>query len=329
MKYKESVMEKQQEQKRYRLVTRSNFDGIVSTALLLKLDLVDEILFAHPKEIQEGNIAVGENDIVTNLPYVENAFMAFDHKLETPDKMKLNKNHALFTDAGSVSEVVYEYYGGKEVFGESLYALVEAANKSKSAAFTKEEVLHPEGWDKLIFLTDPRTGLGRFKNFRISNYALMQKLPHLCLEKSIDEVLKDEDVAERISLCAQYHDAFVAQLKRCTRIEGDVAVIDLRKEDVIYPGNRYMVYALFPEVSASIHVINGVENRNSVFALGKSIFHKSNDHNIYQIVSQFKGGGHRDAGTCQVPHKESAVVLETLLSDLQTLCSQEELCETN
>ncbi len=325
-------MEKRQEeqtQQKHRVITRSNFDGIISTALLLKLDMVDEVLFVHPKEVQDGNVAVGENDIVTNLPYVESAFMAFDHKLETPQKMKLNKNHALFTDAGSVSEVVYEYYGGQEVFGEEMHGLVEAANKSKSAAFTKEEVLHPSGWERLIFLMDPRTGLGRFKDFRISNYALMQKLPKLCLEKSIDEIFADADVAERIALCDRYHEAFKAQLERTTRVEGGVAVIDLRKEKVIYPGNRYMVYALFPEVTASIHIISGIEEEKSVFALGKSIFNDANSSDIYEIVRQYGGGGHRDAGTCQVTHEESASVLESLLHALQVGCRQEELCETN
>ena len=323
-------MEKQQEQQpKHRLITRSNFDGIISTALLMKLDMVDEVLYVHPKEVQDGNVEVNDNDIVANLPYVESAFMAFDHKLETPDKMKLNKNHALFTDAGSVSEVVFEYYGGEAVFGKELLPLVKAANKSKSASFTKEEVLHPQGWDRLIFMSDPRTGLGRFKHFHISNYALMQVLPELCLIKSIDEILENSDVAERLEVCDKHHEAFQEQLQRCIRMEGDVAVIDLREEEVIYPGNRYMVYALFPEISTSIHVLKGVENKNTVFALGKSIFNKSNQCNIHDIVKQFQGGGHADAGTCQVPHEESDKVLEKLLSDLHAYSGQEALCETN
>ena len=307
-----------EETQKYRLITRSNFDGIINTALLLKLDLVDEILYVHPKEVQEGKVAIGENDIVTNLPYVKDAFMAFDHKLETHDAVTLNKNHALYTDAGSVSEVIYEYYGAKEVFGEELHTLVEAANKSKSAAFEKEEVLSPAGWDLLIFLTDPRTGLGRFKEFAISNYALMQKLPKLCLELTIDEILKDEDVQERVILCKKHEKDFTEQIKRCTKVEGDVALIDFRDEEVIYPGNRFMVYALFPEISASVHILQGVENQNTVLAVGKSIFNHDNKKDIYEIVSKFQGGGHTDAGTCQVPHQDAEAVMESLLLSLRT-----------
>ena len=322
-------MKKRDEKKKHRLITRSDFDGIVSTALLQKLDLVDEVLYVHPKEVQDGNIAVNENDIVTNLPYVENAFMAFDHKMERPEKMKLNKNHAVFTDLGSVSEVVFAYYGGREVFGEEMLPLIEAANKSKSAAFTKSEVLSPQGWDRLIFLTDPRSGLGRFREFRISNYGLMQLLPELCLEGDIDAILAHRDVAERVAVCDRYREAFVEQLRRCTKVEGDVAVIDLRDEETIYPGNRYMVYALFPEVSTSIHILNGVKNKNSVFALGKSIFNDSSRSDLDQIVRGFGGGGHADAATCQVSHEESESVLTKLLHDMQAVSRKEELCETD
>ncbi len=304
----------QQEEQKYRLVTRSNFDGIISATLLLKLDLVDEMLFVHPKEVQDGNVKIDEHDIVTNLPYVKDAYMAFDHKFDSHDKIQINTNHTIFTDAKSVSEIIYEYNGGDEVFGEKFALMVEAANKSKSANFSKEEVLSPSGWDLLIFLTDPRTGLGRFQDFKISNYALMQKLPTLCLEKDIEGILADEDVKERVDIYTQYHQNFIDQLKRCTTVDGDIAVINFSEEDVIYPGNRFMVYALFPEVSGSIHVFQGVSNQNIVLALGKSIFNTSNKHNIYEIVKKYDGGGHEDAGTCQVSHKRVDTVLKDLVN---------------
>ena len=310
-------MEEINEQK-YRLVTRSNFDGIINAALLLKLDLVDEMLYVHPKEVQDGNVKIDENDIVTNLPYVKDAYMAFDHKLDMDDEIKINANHAIFTDAKSVSEIIYEYNGGEEVFGEKFLPMIEAANKSKSASFTKEEILAPSGWDFLIFLTDPRTGLGRFRDFRISNYDLMKKLPKLCLEKDIDSVLEDEDVKERIDVYNQYHQKFIDQLKRCTTINGDIAIVDFRNEDIIYPGNRFVIYALFPEISGTIYIFSGKDDKNTVFALGKSIFNKTNVNNIYEIVNKYQGGGHADAGTCQVEHQRVDEVLEELVKNFKT-----------
>ncbi len=304
---------------KYRLVTRSNLDGIVSAVLLKKLDIIDEILFVHPKDVQDGKVVITMNDIVTNLPYVKSAYMAFDHKLDAHDKnVTLNANHALYTDAGSVSEIIYEYYGGKEVFSDDLLVMIEAANRSKVAKYLEEEICSPQGWTLLDFLTDSRTGLGRFRDFRISNYALMRKLIDLCSEKSIDEVLQSEDIKARVELYHQHEDNFTDQLKRCVRVIGDVGVIDLSEEEIIYPGNRFMIYVLFPEISTSIHILQGVENKNTVFALGKSIFNQSNKKDIYEIVSKHGGGGHVDAGTCQVPHEDKENVLIDLLTWLNT-----------
>ncbi len=305
-------------EKKYRLVTRSNFDGIINATLLLKLDLVDEMLFVHPKEVQDGNVKIDGNDIVTNLPYVKDAYMAFDHKLDMQDKITINANHAIFTDAKSVSEIIYEYNGGEETFGKEFLPMIEAANKSKSADFTKEEILSPKGWDFLIFLTDPRTGLGRFRDFRISNYALMQKLPELCLQNDIDLILDDADVKERIDVYHEYHQKFVDQLKRSTTINGDIAIVDLRNEDTIYPGNRFVIYALFPEVSGTIYIFPGKDDKNTVFALGKSIFNKTNMNDIHEIVNRYQGGGHVDAGTCQVEHERVDDVLDDLVNHFKT-----------
>ncbi len=302
---------------KYRLVTRSNFDGIISAALLKRLDLVEEILYVHPKEVQDGNVTVGEHDIVTNLPYVEGVHMAFDHTLDVHDKqIKLNAYHALFTDAGSVSEVIYEYYGGAEVFPDEVLPMIAAANKSKSARYSKEEILSPEGWDLLSFLTDPRTGLGRYRKYKISNYALMQKLPDLCLQYGIDEILELEDVKERVERYRSSQEEFVGQLRRCTQIKGDVAVIDLRDEETIHPGNRFMIYALHPEVTASVHIFEGLDGKNIVFALGKSILNRSNETDIYEIVSRYGGGGHKDVGTCQVDHDEAERVRDEIVTAL-------------
>ncbi|OQX74569.1 MAG: exopolyphosphatase [Campylobacteraceae bacterium 4484_4] len=304
-----------EEKEKYRLVTRSNFDGIISAALLKKLDMVEEILYVHPQDVQDGIVKVDEHDIVTNLPYVEGVHMAFDHMLDIHDKqIKLNAYHALFTDAGSVSEVIYEYYGGAEAFPDEVLPMIAAANRSKSARYTKEDILSPGGWDLLAFLTDPRTGLGRYKEYRISNYALMQELPDLCLQYDIDGILESPDVKERVERYDASREQFVTQLQRCVEIEGDVAVIDLRNEETIYPGNRFMIYALYPDVSASVHIFRGRDDRNTVFALGKSILNRSNEKDIYEIVSRYGGGGHKDVGTCQVDHKDAERVREEIIA---------------
>ncbi len=309
-----------EQQKRHRLVTRSNFDGIVSTALLRALELVDEAVYVHPKEIEDGTFSLRPDDIVTNLPFVSGVYMAFDHRLRAHAQNRLNEHHALFSDAASVSEVIWEYYNMQKHFGEALHTLVEAASRSKSADFTKEEIRNPQGWDRLIFLTDPRSGLGRFKTFRISNYALMQKLPQLLLEADISAVLEDPDVRERTALCERYRAAFIGQIERNTTLNGKVAIVDLRHESTIYPGNRFMLYTLFPETEISIHIFPSKKSGKTVFALGKSIFHESEKGSIdlHELLTPYGGGGHAHAATCQVPDHEVRSVKNSLLETLLT-----------
>ncbi len=307
----------QESSQKYRLVTRSNFDGIASAALLKKADMVDEMRFVHPHDIQSGEIEITKRDIVTNLPYVDSAYMAFDHRLESDEGVRLNPWHALYTDAGSVTEVIYHYYGGEARFGTEMRPLIDAANRSKNAGFMPEEIENPRGWDLLIFLTDPRTGLGRFHDFRISNYALMQKLPDLMRTHTIDEILEDPDVRERAEMYSAYQDRFVMQLQRCTVSYGDIAVVDLSEEPLIYPGNRFMLYACYPEIAASIHIFPAKSPDKTVIALGNTIFGETQGRRIDEIVTRYGGGGHADAGTCQVPTVDRHRVTDEIISLLK------------
>lgn len=302
---------------KYRLVTRSDMDGLVSAVLLKELDLIDEIKFVHPKDMQDGIIETTENDIVTNLPYVEKAYLIFDHHLsETVRNEEIRNNHIINPTAPSAARVVYDYYGGKEVFKNILEEMMIAVDKADSAKFNLEDVLSPKGWELLSFLMDARTGLGRFREFRVSNYQLMMDLIAYCKNHSIEEILELPDVKERVELFFKYEKDFKTQLERCTKIYGNVAVVDLRKEEIIYPGNRFMVYAMYPEINISIHVIWGVKQQNTVFAVGKSIFNKSSKINIGDVMLKRGGGGHMAAGTCQISNETANEDLIKLIDEL-------------
>ncbi len=302
---------------KYRLVTRSDMDGLVSAVLLKELDLIDEIKFVHPKDMQDGLIETTENDIVTNLPYVERAYLIFDHHLsETVRNEEIRNNHIINPTAPSAARVVYDYYGGKEVFKNIPDEMMVAVDKADSAKFNLEDVLSPKGWELLSFLMDARTGLGRFREFRVSNYQLMMDLIAYCKNHSIEEILELPDVKERVELFFKYEKDFKTQLERCTKIYGNVAVVDLRKEEIIYPGNRFMVYAMYPETNISVHVIWGVKQQNTVFAVGKSIFNKSSKINIGDIMLKRGGGGHMAAGTCQIANEIANEELIKLIDEL-------------
>lgn len=300
---------------KFRLITRSDFDGLVSAVLLKHLDLVDDILFVHPKDMQDGKIDVTSNDISTNLPYVSQVHIAFDHHLsETKRNESRLNNHVIDADAPSAARVVWQYYGGHRSFPKSWDPMMEAVDKGDSAQFNMDEVINPQEWDLLNFIMDARTGLGRFREFRISNYQLMMELIDLCRTTSIDQIMLQPDIQERVSLYLEQQDFFKAQVQRCSTVHNNLVVLDLRNEDVIYAGNRFLIYALFPQCNISIHQMWGFKKQNIVFATGKSIFDRSSNTNVGDLMLENNGGGHDAAGTCQIPVDEAADVLETLIS---------------
>lgn len=303
---------------KYRLVTRSDMDGLVSAVLLNELNMINEIKFVHPKDMQDGIIEITENDIVTNLPYVENSYLTFDHHLsETIRNKDINKNHIIDPNAPSASRVIYDYFGGKEKFSEISDDMITAVDKADSAQFTMEDILYPQGWELLSFLMDARTGLGRFKDFKISNYALMMDLIKYCKNHSIEEILELPDVKERVDFFMENQKNFKKQIKNCAKIYDNVLVVDFRKEEIIYPGNRFLKYALFPETNISIQVMWGLNKQNTVFAVGKSIFNRSSKVNIGELMLKRNGGGHAAAGTCQISNETANTELIELINDLK------------
>lgn len=302
-------------QQKFRLVTRSDFDGLVCAVLLNELDLIDDIKFVHPKDMQDGKIDITSRDITTNLPYVAAAHVAFDHHLsETIRNTGERKNHIIDPKAPSAARVVYDYYGGKERFKDIADDMMEAVDKADSAQFTREEILDPQGWVLLNYLMDARTGLGRFREFRISNYALMMDLIKYCRNHGIDEILALPDVKERVDLYTEHAEKAKEQILRCAKVYKNLVVLDLRGEETIYATNRFMIYALFPQTNISIHVMWGVQKQNTVFATGKSILDRGSKTNVGELMLQYGGGGHQAAGTCQVENDQAEKVLLELVS---------------
>lgn len=299
---------------KYRLVTRSDFDGLVCAVLLKARGIIDDIKFVHPKDMQDGKIEITDRDITTNLPYVPGAHLVFDHHSSEVLRNGSADNYVIQADAPSAARVVYNYYGGRAAFPTISEEMMAAVDKADAAQFGMDEILDPRGWDLLNFLMDARTGLGRFKQFRISNYQLMMELIDYCKDHSIDEILALPDVQERVELYNEQTQKFYDQIQRCTRIYNNLAVLDLRSEPTIYAGNRFMIYAAFPECNISAHVMWGLNQQNTVFAVGKSIINRSSKTNIGELMLEYGGGGHANAGTCQVDNIVAENVLETLVS---------------
>ena len=305
----------QQLAERHRLVTRSDFDGLVCAALLKQLDLIDDIKFVHPKDVQDGKVELTDRDITTNLPYADGVHLAFDHHSSETERLgDTPANHVIIPGAESAARVVYDHYGGRERFPAISEEMMEAVDKADAAKFSRTEILEPKGWILMSFLMDPRTGLGRFREFRISNYDLMMQLIDACTELTIGEILELPDVRERVELYHRHGPQAEQQIDRCSTVHGNVVVLDLREEEVIHPTNRFTVYALFPEANISIHVLWGLRHQNTVFATGKSILDRSSRTDVGALMLEYGGGGHRAAGTCQIENDNAEAVQAELVA---------------
>lgn len=303
-------------EQKFRLVTRSDFDGLICAVLLKELDLIDDIKFVHPKDMQDGIIEINDRDITTNLPYVKGVHLAFDHHLSETIRNEKAENHIIDPDAPSAARVVYDYYGGVTRFPADWNEMMAAVDKGDAAQFNREEILNPDGWVLMNFLMDARTGLGRFRDFTVSNYQLMMNLIDYCKNHSIDDILQLPDVQERVKLFKEHEAAAKEQIQRCSTVHKNLVVLDLRKEETIYAVNRFMIYALYPDCNISIHVMWGVKQQNTVFAIGKSILNRSSNTNVGELCLSYNGGGHLNAGTCQVANQDSELHLKAIIAKI-------------
>ncbi|MCP4757111.1 MAG: exopolyphosphatase [Proteobacteria bacterium] len=302
-----------------RLVTRSDFDGLVCAVLLVEKGIVDEYQFVHPKDIQDGKIEVSQNDVLANVPFVAGCGLWFDHHISENERLDLLELdfEGEVKYASSAAQVIWDYYGGEETFGDGLLPLLEAVNKTDSGDLTKKEILDPEDWILLSYVMDARTGLGRFRDYRISNYELMENMIQFCRTKTAEEILENSDVQERIMRYFDQQDLFIEMIKRCTTVRGNVIVTNLKDEETIYSGNRFIVYALYPDQNIDVRVMWGKEKQNVVFACGHSILNRTSKTNVGKLMLKHGGGGHTMVGTCQMLAEKWQECLESIVATMQ------------
>jgi len=300
-----------------RLLTRSDFDGLACGALLVYLGLIDEWKFVHPKDIQDGLIEASDNDILANIPYIKGCKLWFDHHSSESDR--LGKNiyfEGVSKPAPSCARVVYEYYGGDAKLGK-FAEMIHYVDKVDSGNLTPDEILDPKGWVLLGFIMDPRTGLGRFRNFTISNYDLMKELALACTEKNIDEILAMPDVKERLDLYFEQTNNYKEMVLKHAKPMDNVIMIDLRNVDTIYAGNRFFIYTLFPDQNISVWVVDGRNKVNVAVTVGYSIINRTATVDVGALLLCYGGGGHRQVGTCQVPYDDADRVIAEILEKLK------------
>jgi nanoRNase/pAp phosphatase (c-di-AMP/oligoRNAs hydrolase) len=299
------------------LLTRSDFDGLVCAVLLREVGVIGNWKFVHPKDLQDGNIKVTPNDILANVPYVEGCGMWFDH--HTSEWERLGQPQGFvgsLRKLDSAAHVVYDYYKDQHDLSK-FNEILAAVDKVDSGKLSADEILNPTGWVLLGFIMDPRTGLGRFREFHISNYQLMEDMITYCRTMSIDEILSQPDVHERVLLYGEQSELFKEMLLSHTKVQGNLIITDLRGAGTIYAGNRFMIYSLFPGQNISMWVVDGRNKLNCSIAVGYSILNRTATVDVGSILLRYGGGGHRQVGTCQVHYDDCDKVMGELTAKLQ------------
>jgi nanoRNase/pAp phosphatase (c-di-AMP/oligoRNAs hydrolase) len=298
-----------------RLITRLDFDGIVCSVLLLERGIVDRFKFVHPKDVQDGLVDATADDVVANVPYIPGCGLWFDHHASEQERLELARLQfeGMSGPSPSAAQVIWDYYGGAKAFDSRFIPLLAAVNKSDSADLTREEILNPSGWILLSYIADPRTGLGRFTDHRINHFEMGRSLIEHCRTKTVDEILELPDIKERVVRYYRQQRLFEDMLRRCCQPCGNLIVTNLMEEQTIYAGNRFLVFALYPEQNIEIRVLWGKGQQNVVFAVGHSIVNRTSRTNVGKLMLAFGGGGHEKVGSCQILAAEWPRVLDELV----------------
>ena len=297
-----------------KLITRSDFDGLACGAILLNLGLIDDWEFVHPKDLQDGLVEVTDNDILANVPYVPGCRLWFDHHASETDRLGVDAFfEGISRSAPSCARVIYDYYGGDNNLSH-FAEMIRYVDKVDSADLSIDEIREPRGWILLGFIMDPRTGLGRFRDFTISNYELMKKLAPACSSMNIEDILDLPDVKERVSVYFEQEKKFVDMLEKHCKVDGNVIFADLRGVDTIYAGNRFTIYTLYPEQNISIWVVDGRNKQNCVITVGYSIIKRDATVDVGAMLVKYGGGGHMQVGTCQVLYEEAEAAIQDIIN---------------
>ena len=299
-----------------RLLTRSDFDGLACGAILSYLGFVDEWQFVHPKDIQDGLVEASDNDIIANIPYIKGCKLWFDHHSSESERMGSGAYfEGVSKQAPSCARVIYDYYGGDSKLSR-FAEMIHFVDKVDSGNLSMDEILNPRDWILLGFIMDPRTGLGRFRSFSISNYDLMTTLAKACGEKTISEILSMPDVKERIDLYYEQKEPFLDMVKSHAQIIGNAIKVDLRNVDTIYSGNRFLIYTVYPEQNISMWIVDGRNKMNIAITIGHSIINRNSKVDVGSMVLGYGGGGHRQVGTCQVSNEDADKVISEIMEKI-------------
>jgi hypothetical protein len=294
-----------------RLITRADLDGLTCAVLLSQVEQIDDVMLAHPKDVQDGKVEINSQDILANLPHDPRAGMIFDHHASQADEWKEGQTKGGFAAAApSAARVVAGHYPNADF---SAYTeLLHQTDRLDSAELEPEDVTDPKGWILVGYTLDPRTGMARYRDYFKRVLDLVKAHPN-----DPDAVLADPDVAERVAILRDQQWSFMEHLIETSRSDANVIISDVRRLKDAPLGNRFFIYTLFPEANVSLRIADGANNVFNSIQVGHSIFNRTCKTSVGALMDHFGGGGHFGAGTCQPATADAERVLGEIVTILK------------
>jgi hypothetical protein len=291
-----------------RLITRADLDGLTSAILLQEVEPIEEVDFAHPKDVQDGKVALSANDILANLPYDERAALWFDHHVSQSDAAWNPAMRGEFGVAPSAARVIADHYKSDRFsrFSE----LMEATDRLDAAQLTRDDIVDPQGWILVGYTLDPRSGLGAFKDY-------FRHLMGLAKAKTVDQILQDPEVSKHVARLKAEEPAFREHLLATSRQDGNVVITDVRGLKNLPSGNRFLIYELFPTANVSVRIADGRNNEFVSVQVGHNILKRDCKTSIGDTLAGYGGGGHVGAGTCQPAPADADRVINEIVEILK------------
>lgn len=274
------------------IITRGDFDGLVCSVLLTEVEHITEIRFAHPKAMQEGDIDVTDQDIIVNLPYHPDCGMWFDHHISEYERgSRPGTFKGKYGLAPSCARLIFEHYNKPE--WEKYKELLEATDRIDSARLDLNDILRPQKWVRIANTVDPRSGYA-------PSHEYFMCLVDWIKEYSIEDILSLDDVRDRLREFFKQDEEYRKALLANSYLNGVVVVTDFRQLVKIPIGSRFLVYAQFPSSNASLRIFYTPDREYMTIAVGRSIFNRTCEVDIGNLMAEYGGGGHVGAGSCRV-----------------------------
>ena len=292
-----------------RLITRPNLDGVTCAVFITQMEPIEQVVFAHPKDIEDGSVEVKPEDVIANLPYHENVSLWFDHHdkaelaLETMVDVKGKRG-----SAPSTARLVYEYYNSPRL--KKFESLLSENDRIDSADLSLDDVTNPKQWVLLSFTLDPYMGLADYHGFA---NAIIAAIRH---GSPIEQILEIPEVKGRVNRYRMDADDFKNELIKISRLDGNVIITDSRDVEMMPTGNRFLAFALFPKGNVQIVLTIHKAKSKTRVRLGKSIFNRTCKLHLGRLAAEYGGGGLDGAAGCllgnDIANTKIAEIIERL-----------------